>query len=373
MSNSVVRVLHVLHSLSCGGAEMMIMNLYRNIDRSKIQFDFMLHSSVKGVFEEEVLSYGGRIFRVPYFNGFNSFKYSHAVRDLLISHPEISVIHGHLGSCAHIYLNEARKLGRFTIAHSHNTNPKNVSIKNIAYRFFTLKTRKIADYYFACSQKAGLDRFGKRIVEDKSKYKVFYNAIDCLKYSFNPNTREKMRDELCINDRYVLGHVGRFNEQKNHEYLVSLFNEYHNINTDSILVLVGDGELRSAIQNKVEDLHLSNSVRFLGLRNDVDKLLQAFDCMVFPSKYEGLPTTIVEAQAAGLPCIISDTITNEVILSNLVNQVPLSNDYSEWIKYIDDCKSVQRTNRQEELKTSGYDISDTSNWLMDFYISHSST
>lgn len=369
MENRPVRVLHVIHSLGCGGAEMMIMNLYRNIDRSLVQFDFLVHSNEKGLYEEEVLSFGGRIFRTSYFNGLNSIKYKKEVYDLLQKHPEIMIVHGHLGSCAHLYLSVAKKLGRYTIAHSHNTNPHNISLKNLAYRLFTLKTRKVADYFFACSQKAGLDRFGEKIARDNSKYAVFYNAIDFNKFCFSEDVRQNKRSELGLNNYFVIGHVGRFNEQKNHEYLIDLFSEYHKKDPNSVLVLVGDGELKTTIKRKTEDLQVSEAVYFLGVREDVSELLQAFDCMVFPSKYEGLPVTLIEAQATGLPCIISNTITDEVQLTDLVSKVSLSDEFSIWINKIIESKNHIRSNRKQELSKAGYDISVTSKKIVDFYLS----
>lgn len=368
MEQQTIRVLHVFHSLGCGGAETMIMNIYRHIDRAKIQFDFMVHSQEKGFFEDEVELYGGRIFRVPYFNGFNKRQYTSEVRKLMDNHPEIRIVHGHLGSCAHIYLDEARKAGKISIAHSHNTNSKELSLKAIAYRLFTFKTRNKADFYFSCSEKAGEDRFGKKIVLDKTRYKVINNAIDCHKFTYDNNVRRILRDKLQLEDKYVIGHIGRFNNQKNHNFLIDIFEEYHRLYKDSILILVGDGDLKNIIEEKVNRLNLQKAVRFLGVKDNVNELLQAFDCIVFPSKYEGLPVTLIEAQASGLPCVISNTITKEVIVTDLVTQVPLSCDLSVWVSAIEKGKSIIRKGRENDLKLKGYEIIESSKVLEKFYI-----
>ncbi len=366
--DNCIRVLHVLHALNCGGAENMIMNLYRNIDRNIVQFDFMVHSNNKGFFEDEVIKLGGRVFRVPYFNGLNSIVYAKSVRELYIKHPEIKIVHGHLGSCSHIYLNEAKKLGLYSIAHSHNTNPNSFSLKNLAYRLFTLRTRCVADYFFACSQKAGEDRFGKKIVSCKEKYSVLNNAIDSSKFAFNSDIRYATRNDLKAGDKFVIGHIGRFNEQKNHDFLIDIFSQYHEIHKDSLLVLVGDGDLRANIESKVRRLGLDDSIKFLGIRDNVNELIQAFDCMVFPSKFEGLPVTIIEAQASGLPCVISDNITKEVYITDLLSQVSLSNDISQWINAIESTKIYHRHSYLDEIKNNGYDINQTSKWLVSFYL-----
>lgn len=370
MNNKAIRVLHVIHSLGCGGAEMMIMNLYRNIDKNIVQFDFMVHSPDKGFFEDEVIANGGRIFRVPYFNGLNKKQYSSSLRKLYGEHPEIKIVHGHLGSCAHIYLDVANQMGMFTIAHSHNTNSKSITLHNIAYRLFTLKTRNIADYYFACSIKAGNDRFGKKITSNKKIYKVFNNAIDCSRFAYNEQVRESIRKELGLTNKFVIGHVGRFNEQKNHTFLVDIFEKYKFCHDNSILLLIGDGELKQEIESKVNKLNLNNFVMFLGVKDNVNELLQAFDCMLFPSKYEGLPVTLIEAQASGCPCIISDNITEEVVFSDLITQVSLKSDLNKWCSSIEKTINLKRKDRLIELKNNGYDIKDTSKWLENFYIEH---
>ncbi len=219
-----IRVLQVLHGMDCGGAENMIMNLYRNIDRSKVQFDFLVHTRKKCFFDDEIKSLGGRIFHVPYYNVINHFTYKKLLEIFFKKHPEIRIVHGHLGSCAHIYLSVAKKYGCFAIAHSHATQATDISIKKYLYRIFNMYTRRIADYYFACSKSAGVDRFGERVVSS-NRFSVLNNSIDTQKYIFSIKKRGTIRKLLGISDDcFVVGHIGRFNYPKNHSFLIDIFN-----------------------------------------------------------------------------------------------------------------------------------------------------
>ena len=364
-----IRVLQVFHGMDCGGAENMIMNLYRNIDRSKVQFDFLVHTKKKCFFDDEIRNLGGRIFFVPYYNIKNTIAYKKALRKLYESHPEIKIVHGHLGSCAHIYLNIAKEYGCYTIAHSHATKATDISIKNYLYRLFNLYTRRVADYYFACSKNAGIDRFGEKVVSS-NKFSVLNNSIDTQKYIFNLNKRNIIRKQLGISDDcLVVGHVGRFNYPKNHEFLIDIFYEVLKKENKARLLLVGDGDLRSKIENKIARLGIKDKVIMTGVRTDVPDLLQAMDCFVFPSHYEGLGIVAVEAQAAGLPTLCSDAVPDEVDLTDLVKRIPLSAPVEEWcnaiLKYNN---GYERRDTQQEVIDGRYDIHQTANWLERFYI-----
>lgn len=363
-----VRVLEVFHGMDCGGAENMIMNLYREIDRSKIQLDFLVHTRDRCFFDNEIELLGGNIYRVPYYKGKNYLSYKHALEEFFSTHPEISIVHGHLGSCANIYLSVAKRFGKYTIAHSHNTKPK-PSIKNLIYRFNTLQVRRIADFFIGCSDAAGLYRYGKRIVDNSGKYTTLYNAINTDSFLYNSAIRQKIRSEFGISDEIVLGHVGRFNEQKNHEYLIRIMEEIVKITPSAKLLLVGDGNLKERITNLVKEKNLENNVIFTGLRHDVNNILQGMDCFVFPSLFEGLPVTVVEAQAASLPCVISDKITQEVKLTENVYFQSIEQDASEWVDPILELSQTSaRINRKKEIVESGYDIAATANWITNFYL-----
>ena len=365
-----VRVLEVFDGMDCGGAENMIMNLYRNIDRSIVQLDFLVHTEKKCFFDDEIIELGGHIYRVPYFNVKNYKDYKGALDKIFSDHPEITVVHGHLGSCANIYLDAAKKHGCFTIAHSHNTKPE-FSLKNVIYRLNTFQVRRIADYFIGCSEAAGRYRFGNNIVDKSGRYANLNNAIHTNKFVFNPQTREKIREQYGLKEEIVLGHVGRFNYQKNHDYLIDIFNEFVKQYPTAKLMLIGDGELRGEIQEKVTSLALTGNVIFTGLQRNVNELLQGIDCFVFPSHYEGLPVTVIEAQASGLPCAISDHITKEVSVTDLVEYVPIDGDVKPWVDTIEKLiNNNQRQNRKEDIVKAGYDIDATTDWILNLYVSN---
>ena len=365
----MIRVLQVFHGMDCGGAENMIMNLYRHIDRSKVQFDFLVHTTKKCFFDDEIKSLGGRIFSVPYYKIVNGLQYKRALNNFFNEHPEISIVHGHLGSCAHIYLKTAKKFGCFSIAHSHNTSPQSISLKNVLYRLFTYKTRRTADYFFGCSMAAAEYRFGKKIAHSE-KCSILKNAIDLQKFAYSEDAKSEIRKEYGLKDEFVIGHIGRFNPQKNHSFLIDVFKKLHDLKRDSVLILLGDGFLRHSIEAKVSELGLQDSVVFAGVRADANRFLSAFDVFLFPSLYEGLPVTLIEAQANGLPIVCSDVITKETDVTNTVAYYPLDQTVDFWAKHIIS-NQFNRFSMIHKLKEDGYDIHDSSKYIELFYINSS--
>lgn len=362
-----IRVLHVIGSMNCGGAEMMLMNLYRKIDRSKVQFDFVEHTDKDALYDAEIMRLGGEIYQCPRFVGNNYLIYKKWWEDFFETNGErYTIVHGHIGSTAAIYLKCAKKYGKYTIVHSHNTKGS-WSMKEAMYRLLARGVIGVADEFFACSRAAGIDRFG-----GNRKFKVLNNAIDTKKYIYSDEIRKQVRSELGIRDEYVIGHVGRFNYQKNHQFLIDIFSELNkDQNSDVKLLLVGDGEEVDAIKSKVERLKLKKDVIFTGIRSDVNRLLQAMDVFVFPSLFEGLPVSIVEAQAAGLPCVISNKVPDECIITDgLVTIVDLAEAAKIWAKHIRDRKNVVRRDTSSEIKANGFDITETAKWLEGYYIEH---
>jgi len=361
-----IRVLQVFAKLNRGGSETMIMNLYRHIDRSKVQFDFVVHTEEKCAFDDEIEQLGGRIFRVPRYTGNNHFAYKKAWYGFFANHPEYKIIHGHVRSTASIYLWIAKKFRIITIAHSHNTSSGN-GLSAVVKNIFQYPIRYIADHLFACSLPAGRWLFGDKALS-KEKFKIVKNAIDTEKFIFNEETRNEKRDELRINGKFVIGHVGRFHPQKNHDFLIDLFKKIHNRNRNAVLLLVGDGELRKSIKGKVDKLELSDNVIFTGIRSDVPELFQAMDIFLFPSNYEGLGIVVVEAQASGLPCIVADTIPKEAIVSANVKSISLKDDIISWAESVLQYSSgYNRRNLYNMIVESGYDIKSTAIYLEDFY------
>lgn len=362
-----IRILQVIGKMDRAGAETMIMNLYRTIDRSKIQFDFMVHSSEKGDYDEEILALGGIIYHVPYFNGANYFEYTQKWKEFFRSHSEHKIVHGHIGSSAAIYLKIAKKFGKYTIAHSHALN-STIFSERIKYGIISYPTRYIADYFLACSLLAGKDRFGEKVIKG-DYFSVLKNAIQSDKFSYSEEIKQRKLQELGLEGKFVIGHIGRLSLPKNHNFLIDIFKEVSQRESNAVLILIGVGPLENELKKKVLNLHLQEKVIFLGLRDDISELLQAMDVFVFPSLWEGLGVAVVEAQATGIPCVISDVIPEEVdINANLVQMLSLDKPASAWADKISEVKISNRHSKQLEVVESGYDIMSTANWLQDFYL-----
>jgi glycosyltransferase involved in cell wall biosynthesis len=366
MSNPV-RVLQVFAEMNRGGAETMIMNLYRNIDRSMIQFDFIVHTEDECAYDDEIYKLGGKIFRVPAYKGTNHLTYLKNWEDFFGKHPEYKIIHGHVRSTAAIYLKVAQKSGLTTIAHSHNTSSGN-GFSAIVKNLLQYPIRYVADYLFACSESAGEWLFGNQVSKKRNFY-ILNNAIDTKKFIFNKDIRDKKRKEFQLEGKFVIGHVGRFHPQKNHDFLVDIFKAVHDKDENAILLLVGEGGLQTAIQEKVYRLGLDSNVIFTGVRSDIPELFQAMDMFVFPSLFEGLGIVLIEAQASGLPCIVTDTIPKEALVTGNVKEVSLIESPDNWREAIlQQIDSFERTSTYEKIKGSGYDIEESHRWLQEFYL-----
>lgn len=366
--NNPIRVLQVIGIMNQGGAETMIMNLYRNIDRSKVQFDFVENENSGAFFDDEIRNLGGHIYHCPRFRGKNYFEYKKWWKDFFDEHDEYSAVHGHIGSTAAFYLKEAKNHGIMAIAHSHSIYVKGQN--HLLYSILSYPTRNIADYFFLCSEQAGIDRFGKQATSNPERAFFVPNGIDTEAFRFNVESRKNKRKEYGIkDDEFVIGHVGRFVDAKNHAFLLDVFKEAILINPSSKLLLVGDGEMHQSIEEKAEYMGLKEKTIFLGNRPDVNDLLSAMDVLVFPSKYEGLPVTLVEAQCNGLPCVISDSIPSDcVLIPELIQVRSLEENPVEWAKTALNCKTVNRIAYADKIKETGFDIKKSAKWLEEFYL-----
>ena len=360
-----IRILHVVGGMEIGGAESMIMNLYRKINKEEFQFDFVVHTDIKCHFDDEIAQLGGDIVvRLPKFNGVNYFKYRKAWKVFFSRTSDYRIIHIHMRSTAPLFIRLAKKYGATVIVHSHGTRYGHNLLSKIK-QLFTYPLRYQADYLLACSQLAAEKSYGRSA---RGKVTIFNNAIDAKKYIYNESIRDLILKSHRLEKKIVIGHIGRFTYAKNHDFLLKIFKEIHSINDNCVLMLIGDGELRDDIKNQIADLELTDSVLLTGMVDNVNEYLQAMDIFVFPSRFEGLPVSVIEAQAAGLECVISDVITDEVDISALVHRMSLSLSEKIWAETIlERVKSARRTNTFDLIKKAGYDIDDSVVALEDFY------
>lgn len=357
----MIRVLHFVGYMNRGGQETFIMNIYRHINRTKVQFDFVVHTQNKCDYDDEIIALGGRIHRLPRLKD-NPIKYFLCIKNL-IHDNSYKIIHRHTSNSSVFFELFAAKLGgaQEIIAHSHSTyDMENTFIHKICRGLLNA----VSTTKFACSDTAGAWLFGNKC------YYIIKNGIDSNQFIYDKDIRDRIRKEFGIEENYtVIGHVGRFHEAKNHGFLIDIFKKFHDKNNKSVLLLVGDGDLRSLIEKKVNDLELNDSVIFTRLRSDIPELLQAMDVFVFTSLYEGLPVTLIEAQTAGLKIIASDTITEEIKLTDLVEFISLEKPASYWadqvMRYSD---GYERKNTYSEICNAGYDVKDSAKWLEEFYL-----
>lgn len=359
-----IKVIHIFGGMNMGGAENFIMNIYRNIDRSKIQFDFIVHTQNKCYFDDEIESLGGRIVaRMPRFNGKNLFRYMKSWECFFQSNYKYRILHAHMRSTGPLFIPIAKKYGLKIISHSHGTSYGNDIVSKLKSIFF-YPVRFQADYLFSCSNLSGIRNYGRKKV-----FTVINNCIITKLYEFNEDIRKRIRKELSLDDKFIVGHVGRFNIAKNHSFLIDIFHEIYKNNKDTVLLLVGGGELKSDIESKIVNLGLKDNVILLGVVANVPEILSAIDMLLFPSLYEGLPVTIIEAQAAGLRCIISDSITSEVILTPLVEVIALKQPAQYWAeRLLAHVGGYAHPKTFEEIKKSGYDVEEVAKWLENFYL-----
>lgn len=372
-----IRVLHVLGTTNLGGAESRVMELYRSMDRSKVQFDFLIHTDKEGHYSEEIRSLGGRIYSVPRFKVTNYIQYSKALKEFFAGHNEFAAIHGHMTSTASIYLPIAKKAGiPITIAHARSAGVDQ-GIKGKVTKIIRWPLKYRADHCFTCSMEAGVAVYGANWVK-KGKVWTVPNAIDAERFKFSESVRNEVREELGIPDKFVIGHVGRFGFMKNHLYLVEIFAELCKKRDDMAMVLIGQGETQEAVHEKLRCLgkelfndenKLESKVLFLGNHSDVERYYQAFDYFVFPSTFEGLPGSVAEAQAAGLHCLVSDKVTREVALTDLVKYRNIDEPAKNWADEIlaDSKEALIRKDMREQIGEKGFDVRKQAALMEQFY------
>lgn len=356
-----VRVLHVVTYMGRGGLETMLMNYYRKIDRSKIQFDFLVHRDFEADYDQEIRDLGGRIYKLPQLNPLSK-TYLKELDRFFKKHKEYKIVHSHLDCMAGIPLKYAKRNGvPIRIAHAHSSN-QTKDKKYLLKLIYKRNIRKNATDLFACAHDAGRWMFGC------DRFHVMNNAIDTEAYAANAKTAAEIRKELEISgDAFVVGHVGRFAPPKNHKFIVRIFAEVVKVKPDAFLLFVGDGDLRKETEELTVDLGIRNRVIFAGMRTDVNRVLQAMDVFLFPSTYEGLPLSIIEAQAAGIPCLISDKVPIECRKTDLVRQLSLQESPDIWKDAVIAAGEMLKRDTSGEIIKAGFDIASNAKWLEDFY------
>ena len=358
-----LRVLQVVTKMERGGLETFVMNMYRNIDRTRVQFDFLCHRDGRFAYDDEIEALGGRIYCVPRCNPLD-LRYLRTVDEFFVEHS-YRVVHSHINCMSALPLAAARRHGvTVRIAHSHSSRQDRdykYPLKLVCKRFI----RREATDLFACSVEAGRWMFGA------GGFTVVHNAIDVDTYVFDEARRERVRAGLGIaSSAPVVGHAGRFSPVKNHTFILEIFAELLRLRPDAILLLAGDGELRPDIERRAGRLGISDSVRFLGVRSDVPDLMRSMDAFLMPSIYEGLPLVLVEAQASGLPCVISDSIPHDCDLEgSFIARLSISSSAEQWAEaLIEAFGKTVRSDGANFVRKAGFDARETASWLQDFYL-----
>lgn len=372
------RILQVTNYMDRGGVETLLMNLYRTIDRAEFQFDFLTHPPTVDTvysYEEEIKDLGGKVYKAPSFIK-DPVAYKRFIVSFFDEHPEYRIVHAHnLDSAALAYMPIVKKHGCYLIAHAHNDKERGSLLRRSLIDLTHRIIRRYPDYFYACSDEAGTFFFGKEVIKS-GNYAIFNNAILLDKYSTTEDEHVRCKKKLFHGmNGPIFGTVGRLCEQKNHGFLLDIFARIHIKNKNAVLVIVGEGELRRDLESKAYEVGLADSVRFVGSVGNVDEYLKAFDVFLFPSLYEGLGMAAVEAQAAGLPTLLSDSIPSKAMCTDLARPISLSDGPDEWAKAALESYEAnrgRRADRVEQVRQSGFDIKQVAMELCDFYSSHGS-
>lgn len=360
-----IRILQVVNNMNAGGIENMLMNLYRRIDRTKVQFDFLMHTSEKCIFDDEILKLGGNIYRISPIKYTKLSRHLQELDTFFKEHP-YKIVHIHRSVLSYFIAKQAKKNNvPVRIAHSHEAHHSIWSHK-ISRVPIILALRQVVSkpltHRFACGIDAGKWLYGKK------DFTVINNAIDVLKFIYNENIAKDVRDELGIKDKIIIGHVGNFTYPKNYPFILKVFKKLVNKGTNAKLLLVGNNKNNSEVKKQIIEMGLQDKVIFTGVRSDVYRMYQAMDVFLFPSHNEGLPVTLVEAQAAGLKTFASDSITDEVAMTNDITYLSLNLSAEFWADKIIEAMPYERKNNYEAIKAKGYDIEDSALKLQEFYI-----
>lgn len=363
----MIRVLQYIGSLQFGGSQSFIMEVYRKIDREQVQFDFITFPGETTGNYDEIISLGGKVYECPQYSAKSHRAFCKWWENFFMEHPEYRVLHGHIRSCASVYIPIAKKHGVKTIIHSHSTS-NGSGLSSVVKAVYQYPIRYMADYLFSCSDIAGKWLFGARATK-KENYRIIPNCVDLDYFKYDESVRKEVREEWNIEETdFVIGHIGRFHESKNHGFLLEIFQEIQTKRPDSKLLLVGAG-VQEGLRSLGAGDELMSKIICTGAQARPGKFYQAMDVFLFPSLWEGLPMSVVEAQAAGLPCLISDTITKNVLLTSLVSQHSLKRSAEEWAELVFSKSNKKRTSCSVENagRLKQFDSKLVAGQLQEFY------
>jgi glycosyltransferase EpsF len=369
-----IRLLHAVGMMNRGGAETMIMNIFRNIDREKYEFNFLTHSSESGAFDEEIKKLGGTIYSLPSLGTLGYVRYVIYLFCFIKANGPFDIIHSHLDWQGGAIAVAARLAGvKKIIVHSHSSSwqkPYTLPYR-LLYRFSRLGIALFASNGWACSQSAGEFLFPKRWIYN-GKYQKIPNAIDLAAYkNLNADTTKEMRKRLDISEQTIIyGHVGSFSRPKNHEFLLELASWLKMRNWDFCFVFIGDGALRGKIQSQVNDKNLGKQIKFLGIQENIPECMNFFDVFLFPSLFEGLGIAVVEAQAAGIPCFVSNRVPYDVDMQlDLVEYLPIDS-VEPWIEALTNAKirrCYDRLKIEQQITNMGFNVRDSVKEVANLY------
>lgn len=357
-----IKVLHVIGSLRIGGAENVAMNIYRYIDRDKYEFHYLVYGESIGDYEEEVMELGGKVIHMEYSPQITIGKYMRAFSNIVGENGPYEIVHAHMMLHNGLVLKVAKILKiPVRISHAHSTDDGKVrkglwdcGIRQVYNLISRKRIKWYATHFLSCGDKAGNFLYGYKLY--KKRGVLIKNGIDIEKFCFNEKIRYEMRKKYGFEDKIILGCVGHFEPVKNHNYLISLFEKIYKCNSNTLLLLLGDGKLKDDIYQKVQELHLEKNVLFTGNVANVSDWMQAMDCLLMPSLYEGVPVTLIEAQASGLKCFVSDTVSTEVNVTGDVTFFPLKDSYAGWRNIANLNIKYERRQSGEIVKQKGYDV-----------------
>jgi len=364
MNETPLVIAQIMGKMNAGGVESVVMNYYRHIDKEKIQFDFIVDEDSAFIPHNEIEQLGGRVFTIPPYH--KPVAYHKALVNLLAKN-RYKIIHSHINTLSVFPLFAAKCAGvPIRIAHNHSVAGKGETSRNIMKYALRPFSKLFPTHFCACAEHAGRWLFGNKLY-DIGKVQLVSNAVDMSKFDYDAEARLAIRTELNIDDKFVVGHVGRFVFPKNHLFLIDIFAQLHSQRRESVLLLVGDGELEQEIRSKVEQLNLTDCVLFLGVRNDVHRILQGMDVFLLPSLYEGLPVVSIEAQASGLRLVASNQVPAEANITNGIEYVDLIKSATEWAGIILHSSANDRESTSRKILESNYNIKIAAKQLEEFY------